>query len=115
METARPYNLSIIVAGVWLFVSALLWHHTTAQLVNAIAIGMASILLGALARRHTPNGRFARYLELPIAAWLFASSWILPGSALTVANHLTVASWLMAVAMLPVEANEEPTGDTFPT
>ncbi len=115
METARPYNLSIIVAGAWLLVSAFLWRHTTGQAIDAAAVGIGSILLGGLALRHTPNGRWARYLVVPLGLWLFVSAWLFPGGrALTVVNHLTVASWLLGVAMLPVEAKEyPPTPNTF--
>lgn len=104
-------NVTIVASGVWLLLSAVLWRHGSPQLLNAVAVGVACILLGLLAMRPSPRYVLARYLVAPLATWLFVSSWTIRSSGpLTVANHLVVASLLLGVALLPTSPEPSPSG-----
>jgi len=60
--------------GVWVVGSAFLWTHSTASLVNTIAVGLVCIGI-ALAASRAPA---ARWLYIPLSAWMFVSAWIIP-------------------------------------
>lgn len=72
----RDDALSVFNAflGVWLVGSSFLWPHSTANLVNSIAVGLACLAV-ALLSLGTPA---ARWLFVPLSAWMIASPWIVP-------------------------------------
>ena len=92
------------VLGLWLFLSAVLWPHSRAQLVNALLTG-AVIGVASLASARTPR---ARYVATAAATWLLVSSWVFPmGSMSTFWNNLLVAFvvfFLSLVAPAPVSS-----------
>lgn len=99
-ESPRLINLFV---GLWLCVSAFVWPHRQAQVVNALAVG-TTCALAAYAARRVPQ---LRVINILLALWLFASSWVLSplGHApLTRWNHLVSSSLMLFVALLPERA-----------
>ncbi len=63
-----------VVTGIWLVVSAFVAGRSPAQAINAVAVGAASTAI-ALAAVRVPA---ARWLNMLLAMWLFASVLVLP-------------------------------------
>jgi len=63
-----------VMLGVWLLVAALGWNGPSAYRINTGAVGLVSCAVALLALRF-PR---ARWVNLGLSLWLFASLWILP-------------------------------------
>jgi hypothetical protein len=97
--SARPVS---IVLGIWLFISAFIWQHTSAQLTNTWICGLLCVAFSLIATRALN----ARYLNTVLAVWLFISAFALPTLLVgTVWNNA-----LVAVAIFIVSLMEEPSG-----
>jgi hypothetical protein len=86
--------------GFWLFVSAFMWPHTTAQFHNAWVTGMLVTVfaVAAIAGVHR-----ARFLNFVLALWLFFSTLFLPRlSAGTAVNHMLLAVALIVTSLFPL-------------
>ena len=72
----KDVALSVFDAGlgVWLVASSFLWPHTTASLLNQVAVGVACAAIAVASLRFAT----ARWLYVPLSAWLFASAYVLP-------------------------------------
>jgi hypothetical protein len=91
---ARYLNIAL---GAWLFVSAFLWHHDTAQLANALIVGIIAMAAG-VASLTMPAFRYA---TTAVAAWLVVSAFALPHlSAGTVWNHVLVGTTMFYVSLV---------------
>lgn len=93
-RVARIVNL---VLSVWLFVSAFLWRHTTAQRTNAWVLGVvgAIVALVALSRSR------ARWINTALAIWLFISPFALPtASAGTTWNCFLVGGAIFVLTLV---------------
>lgn len=79
-----------IALGLFLAGTALLWPHDGANLVSSLAVGALAVAVGlaSLAGRGAP----AFWLDLPLAAWLAASIWLLP--------HRLYAGWSEAMVVI---------------
>jgi hypothetical protein len=87
-----------ILLGVWLFISAFLWPHSTAQFNNAWMLGVIVVVAGILSMRGLG---WASYVNAAAGAWLFLSSFFLPTlRAGTFWNHLLVGIALFVLAMI---------------
>jgi hypothetical protein len=83
-RAARYVNMAL---GVWLFVSAFLWHHSAAQFTNSLFMGLIALASAAIALR-TPAFRF---VNTAVGIWLVISAFVLPRvSAGTVWNDVLV-------------------------
>ena len=90
-------RIFIALAATWLIVSAFLWPHTDAQLINTALTG--AIML-ALALLSMVTGA-ARYLCLASAAWLFVSTLRIAGArSTTMVNNIVIAAAVFFAAML---------------
>lgn len=88
-----------IILGAWLFISAFLWPHTSAQFNNAIIVGLLAIVFAVVAMA---GYVWARYANAALAGWLFLSTLFLPRiSTATLWNHILVAVAVFIFAMIP--------------
>ncbi|HEY2730944.1 MAG TPA: SPW repeat protein [Polyangia bacterium] len=86
---ARSMNASI---GFWLFLSAFLWPHSRAQVVNAWVIGMLTVTIALAGLGSMPR---SRYLNVVLGAWLIVSTMVLRGTGTaTVLNDVIVGAAL---------------------
>jgi hypothetical protein len=93
-----------VLIGAWLFVSASLWMHSTAQSINTRWLGIAMIMVSGIAAI-VPNARYGLMLS---ALWLWISLFVLPTwSMVTTWNGIIVAVLTFAVASLGPRAEEE--------
>ena len=70
-QGARIVNL---VLGIWLFISAFVWPHTTAQMTNTWILGVLTVVFALVAMRVQQ----VRYLNTLLSVWLFISAFALP-------------------------------------
>ncbi len=82
--------------GIWLVASAFLWKHTTASRVDAVAVGVVCIAIALLSTRFPT----ARWLYVPLAAWMFASPWIVTLEDTTATVNLTAVATALLLAPL---------------
>jgi hypothetical protein len=87
-----------VVLGVWLFISAFLWPHHQASMLNAWITGAFVVIFAALSTR-VPE---LRYANTALAVWLFISVWALPDiSAETTWNNAIVAVGILVISLVP--------------
>ncbi len=87
-----------VMAGIWLFVSAFVWDHASAQRINTATVGVLSTAIAVTAMRIP---RF-RWLNTLLSAWLFASALILPRHGEFVLwNNMLVAVTIFVAAAVP--------------
>ncbi len=94
-KVARWVNL---VLGVWLFISAFIWDHTTAERTNTWILGVLCVIFALIATR-VPQVRF---LNTILAIWLFISAFALPGGNHgTLWNNVLVAIAIFLLSLAP--------------
>ncbi len=94
-NVARAVN---VVLGVWLFISAFVWSHTTAERTNTWILGILCVVFALIAMREAS----VRWLDTALAVWLFISVWALPHSNLgTMWNNALVAIAVFVVSLIP--------------
>lgn len=94
---AMPARIINILLGVWLFISAFAWSHTSAQFTNAWLVGLLVAGFAAAALRV----EWARYVNTVLAVWLFLSNWILATAAEATAwNNIIVAIAIFVVSLV---------------
>jgi hypothetical protein len=70
-SSARIVNL---VLGIWLFISAFVWQHGSAQMTNTWILGVLAVIFSLVAMRV----QAVRYLNTVLSVWLFISAFALP-------------------------------------
>ena len=103
MKTA-PARLMTIALGIWLFISAFVWTHSSQQFANAWIVGLLLVGVGALAIRMER----ARYACTALAVWLFFSNWLLPTEYDATAWNNIIVSLAVFVASLAKERTARP-------
>ncbi len=99
---ARTLNILI---GIWLFVSAFVWPHTTAQMTNTWILGVLCVVFALVALRLEQ----ARFLNTALAIWLFVSAFVLPaGNRGTVWNNALIAIAIFVVSLAPSDRLQLP-------
>ena len=102
-----PPSLISVALGVWLFISAFVWHDTRAQATNTWICGVLGVFF-AIAGMGIP---WARYLNTALAIWLFVSAWVLPMEhASTLWNNVLCAIALFVVSLAPSDTTSLPGG-----
>lgn len=97
---ARTLN---VILGIWLFISAFAWQHTTAQFTNTWILGVLCVIFALIAMR-VPQ---VRYVNTILAIWLFISAFALPhANAATQWNNCLVAIAIFIVSLVPTEMGE---------
>lgn len=95
---AWPRALNVIL-GIWLFISAFVWPHTSAQMTNTWILGVLAVVFALIAWFAAPP---ARFLNTLLAIWLFISAWALPRVSVgTVWNNVIVAILLFIFSLVP--------------
>ena len=98
----RPVRMDIALSafnaflGIWLVASAFLWKHTVGSRVEAVALGVVCIAIALVATRFPA----ARWLYVPLAAWMFASPWIVRLEDTTATVNLTAMATALLLAPL---------------
>jgi hypothetical protein len=88
-----------VVLGVWLFISAFAWPHSTAQMTNTWIVGVLQVIFALVALFGVAQ---ARYLNTVLAIWLFISAFALPGGdAGTIWNNVIVAILTFVFSLVP--------------
>ncbi len=87
-----------ILLGIWLFISAFIWPHTSAQMNNAWICGVITVVFAVIALR-APQ---ARYVNTALAVWLFISTFAMPRMSVgTTWNNILVAIAIFIVSLVP--------------
>ena len=108
-QGARIVNL---VLGIWLFISAFVWTHTTAQMTNTWILGVLTVIFALVAMRFPP----VRYLNTVLAIWLFISAFALHRlNNGTVWNNALLAVVIFFLSLVPSTAQPERADRTLPT
>ena len=94
MRPVHPLHWIGFSLGCWLYTSRFLWPHSQPQFVNTwlVSVFYTSLVIAAIG---VPLIRSANQV---LAAWLFASAWLLPrASEATLWNNLLVALAMAAI------------------
>ncbi len=62
-----------IVLGIWLFISAFTWPHSSAQMTNTWVMGVITVIVGIV----SIGAPSWRYINTIVGAWLIISSFAL--------------------------------------
>jgi hypothetical protein len=99
MEAVIVAGVGIVVLGLWLFLSAFLWPHTSVQFTNALLVAFLLVGGGVLCLQRVPR---ARHATAGIAAWLIVSSLVLPDlTPATRVNDMVVGVGVSLLAIAP--------------
>jgi len=94
-QQARYGNL---VLGVWLFISAFVWHHSQAQFTNSWIMGII-VAVVAVISLSVPSFRYVNTLA---GAWLIISGFALPRANYgTTWNNVLVGIAVVALSLVP--------------
>jgi hypothetical protein len=100
---ARTLN---ILLGIWLFISAFVWQHSSAQLTNTWILGILCVIFALIATRWEQ----VRYLNTILAVWLFISAFVLSAQSRgTMWNNALVAVAIFLVSLAPPDRLQLPT------
>jgi hypothetical protein len=115
MERDVALSVLNVVLGVWLIASAFLLRQAPANKVNSIAIGIVCIAV-ALRSIRRPS---ARWLYVPLSAWMVVSPWVVPLRDTTAATTLIalggalllgpLTEWWLALSF-PGDVERRPAG-----
>ena len=101
-KAARWIN---VVMGAWLFVSAFLWSHTSAQYANTWIMGVVTVVVALSAVGATGF----RFLNTAAGAWLMISAFVLPTmSAGTRWNNFIVGFVIGLLSLVGASSNATP-------
>ncbi len=97
---ARTLN---VILGIWLFISAFVWPHTSSQFANTWILGVLCVVFALIAMRSPP----VRWLNTILAIWLFISAFALPHQLIgTVWNNALVAIAIFILSLIPNDLEE---------
>jgi len=106
-----PRMINVLLGG-WLLISSFLWEHSSAQVTNSWLVGVAAVIVAAIAA--SVDG--ARYLNVLLAIWLFIAAFALPHASIgTVVNDIVVAVAMLAMSLLPSRRAAAPEPRRVPT
>ncbi len=92
---ARWLNIAL---GVWLFISAWVWPHTTSSATNTWIVGLLIVAAGIIAM-YVP---WFRWVNTALAIWLFFSTFAFPHvTSGTMWNNAIVAIIVFIVSLIP--------------
>lgn len=105
---ARTLN---ILLGIWLFISAFIWPHTSAQMTNTWILGVLCVIFALIALKIEQ----VRFLNTALAVWLFISAFVLPvQSTGTQWNNALVAIAVFIISLAPPDRLQLPNRTTTP-
>jgi hypothetical protein len=87
-----------MVLGLWLYVSAFAWAHTSGNRLNTCLVG----LFVGIAASMAAGASVMRRLSSALAAWLaFTTLIVYPSRPATLWNNLILAVTVLAVSLIP--------------
>ena len=93
-KEARYVNIAL---GVWLFISAFVWHHSAAQFTNTWILGIIAVAAALVALAVPPF----RFVNTAVGIWLIISAFALPHIARgTVWNNVLVGAAMFFVSLV---------------
>jgi len=93
-----PLRVVNIIAGVWLFISAFIWPHTSAQRLNTWIIGALFVVFAAIAM----SDARVRFVNTVLAVWLFFFTLAAPHmSSGTLWNNVIIAVIVFVLSLIP--------------
>ncbi|MCA1829282.1 MAG: SPW repeat protein [Myxococcales bacterium] len=99
---ARTLN---VLLGIWLFISAFIWPHTSAQMTNTWILGVLCVVFALIATKVDQ----VRFLNTALAIWLFVSAFVLTTqSAGTRWNNALVAIAVFIISLAPPDRLQLP-------
>lgn len=94
-RAAEVARIASALVCVWLILSAFTWPHSQAQLTNTWIVGAAGVVMALVADQRL------WLAHLALAAWLFASVWLLPEARPEpIWNNAIAAAILFLLALL---------------
>jgi hypothetical protein len=90
-------RLPNIILGIWLFISAFVWHDPTAQFYNTWICGIFCFIFAIVAGAVPP----VRWLNTLLAIWIFISAFALPDTSGTAVNNVIVAILVFIFSFVP--------------
>jgi hypothetical protein len=98
-NSASWARIANVILGVWLFISAFAWLHSSAQFTNTWILGVLQVIFALVALFSAPQ---ARYLNTALAIWLFISAFALPRLSIgTTWNNAIVAILTFLFSLVP--------------
>jgi hypothetical protein len=90
-------RIFVSMAGMWLVVSAFLWPHSDAQMLNVLVVGVSAVVLALVSMRFD----WARYVTAAMAAWLILSTFRFATlSRATLWNNAILGAAVFAASLL---------------
>jgi hypothetical protein len=87
-----------VVLGIWLFISAFIWHHSQAQFTNTWIMGIVVAVVAVLSL----SVPAFRYVNTLAGAWLIISGFALPRATYgTTWNNVLVGIVVLALSLVP--------------
>jgi hypothetical protein len=97
----REARYVTIALGLWLFISAFVWPHSSAQMTNTWIMGVIAVIAGIV----SIGAPSWRYINTAVGAWLIISSLALRRvSAGTLWNNLLVGIAILLVSLVDSSA-----------
>lgn len=94
-----------VLLGAWLFISAFVWPHDTAQFTNSWILGVVCVAAGFIAMSVDKM----RYLNTALSVWLFLSVFLLgTQSEATRWSNILVAVGIFVLSLTPSERLQLP-------
>ncbi len=94
-----------VLLGVWLFISAFIWDHSSAERTNTWILGVLCVVFALIAM----SAPTARWLNTALSIWLFISVWALPHHVLgTMWNNALVAIAIFVLSLVPGSGERVP-------
>jgi hypothetical protein len=95
---AKQSRYANVALGVWLFISAFLWHHSQAQFTNSWLMGIIVTVVALLATSMPA----LRYVNTAAGLWLIISGFALQRyTAGTVWNNVIVGALVFLFSLVP--------------
>jgi hypothetical protein len=101
---ARYANIGL---GIWLFASAFIWPHSSAQMTNTWVTGVITVIVGIV----SIGAPRWRYINTIVGAWLIISGFALPRvTGGTFWNNLLVGIAILLVSLVVSSSADAVTG-----
>jgi hypothetical protein len=103
-ESVAARTLNVLL-GIWLFISAFAWRHSTAQMTDTWILGVLCVVIALVAMRIEQ----VRFVNAALAVCLFISAFALrPHSTGTMWNNALVAIAIFIISLTPSESAQLP-------
>lgn len=104
MNIFKVGRLANAIVGFWLFLSALLIHRTPHGAMNVAAVGAICAIVALVSLYRLP---VLRFINIPLAIWLFITVWLPGRSPISVVNDMLVATLMFGFAAIPTDLDPD--------